>query len=196
MAFSRRGAQEALEALAATGSSLRPLFLAHLAISSKFNPIYARSAPPGNGLRYLCEICAGGGQGSALTNTIFPTAINGALNSTERDHCVEMRAQQDGISIFGEPAEVFGPGKALETILAKLAKAGLEPNKKKFQVLGTTGDACAEKPEEFDETFVVTDPVASARVGATEAEATATAAAAAAASPERRSCRRDHSRGE
>ena len=64
-----------------------------------------------------------------------------------RDHCVEVRAQQDDISIFGDPPEIFGPGKALETILMKLGKAGLEPNKKKFQVFGTTGDACADKPE-------------------------------------------------
>ena len=58
-----------------------------------------------------------------------------------------MRAQQDDISIFGDPAEIFGPGKALGTILAKLGMAGLEPNKKKFQVFGTTEDACADKPE-------------------------------------------------
>ena len=55
--------------------------------------------------------------------------INDALKSTERDHDVEVRAQQDDISIFGAPAEIFGPGKALETILEKLGKVGLEPNK-------------------------------------------------------------------
>ena len=48
---------------------------------------------------------------------------------------------------FGHPAEFFGPGKAFETTLAKLGKAGLEPNKKKFQVFWTTDDACADKPE-------------------------------------------------
>ena len=48
-----RKAQEALETLAATGPSPRPLILAHHAISSQFNPIYVRSASPGNGLRYL-----------------------------------------------------------------------------------------------------------------------------------------------
>ena len=61
--------------------------------------------------------------------------INDALKSTERDHNIEVRAQQDDISMFGDPAGVFGPGTALETILARLGKAGLEPNKKKFQVL-------------------------------------------------------------
>ena len=60
--------------------------------------------------------------------TIFPTAMNDALKS-ERGQCVEVRAQHDGISIFGDPAEIFGPGKAPETILAKLGKAGLDPNK-------------------------------------------------------------------
>ena len=45
------------------------------------------------------------------------------------------------MSIFGDPAEIFSPGKALEKALAKLGKAGLEPNKKKFQVFGTTAGA-------------------------------------------------------
>ena len=69
-----------------------------------------------------------------------------------------MRAQQDDISIFGDPVEIFGPGKALETTLAELGKAGLEPNKKKPQVFWTTVDACADKPEWLYETFVVRDP--------------------------------------
>ena len=42
--FNRRKAQEALETLAATDPSLRPLILAHHAISSQFNPVYVRSA--------------------------------------------------------------------------------------------------------------------------------------------------------
>ena len=37
--FNRREAQKALEALATTGPSHRPLVLAHHAISSQFNPI-------------------------------------------------------------------------------------------------------------------------------------------------------------
>ena len=42
--FNRREAQEALESLAATDPSPRPLVLAHHAISSQFNPKYVRSA--------------------------------------------------------------------------------------------------------------------------------------------------------
>ena len=95
--------------------------------------------------------------------------INDALKSTERDHRVEVRAQQDGISILADPAEIFGPGKAFETILVELGKADLEPNKKKFQVFGTTDDACADKPKWLDETFVITDPDAETRVEAAEA---------------------------
>ena len=86
--FNRREAQEALETLAATDPPLRPLVLAHHAISSQFNPIYLRSASSGNGLRHLYESCAGGGQGNALTSIIFPTTINDALKSTERDQNV------------------------------------------------------------------------------------------------------------
>ena len=86
--LNRRGAQGAFENLATTGPSPRPLDLSHNAISSQFNPIYVRLASSGNGLRYLYESYAGGGQGNALTNIILPTAINGALESTERDHNV------------------------------------------------------------------------------------------------------------
>ena len=110
--------------------------------------------------------------------------INDALKSTERDHDVEVRAQQDDISVFGDPAEIFGPGKALETILEKLGKVGLEPNKKKSQVFGTTEDACTDKPEWLDETFVIEDPVVRAHVEVAEAEAAAAAATAAAAPPD------------
>lgn len=144
--FNRRKAQEALEALAATDPSLRSLATAHHAISSQFNPIYVRSPGAANGLRFLCESRVGGGQGNALTNIIFPTVINDALKSTETDHGVEARAQQDDISLFGDPKDIFGPGKALETLLEKLSEVGLEPNKKKFQVYGTTADACADRP--------------------------------------------------
>ena len=118
------------------------------------------------------------------SRVIFPAAINDALKSTERDHNVEVWAQQDDKNIFGDPAEIFGPGKALETILAKLGKAGLELNKKKFQVFGTTEGDCADKPEWLDETIVVRDTAARARVEVAEAEAAVAAAAAASASPE------------
>ena len=99
-----------------------------------------------------------------------------------------MRAQQDHISIFGDPAEIFGPGEALETTLVKLRKAGFEPNRKKFKVFGTMDGACADKPGWLDKTPVVTDPVARARVEAAKAEAAA-AAAAAAASPKNAAAR-------
>ena len=54
--------------------------------------------------------------------TIFPTVINDAPKSTERNNGVEVRAQQGDKSIFGDPAGVFGPGQALETTQAKLGK--------------------------------------------------------------------------
>ena len=86
--FNRWGAQGALETLAATDPSLRPLVLATHAISTQFNPNYVRPESSGNGQRYLCESRAGGGQGNALTDIISPTAISGSLKSTERDHDV------------------------------------------------------------------------------------------------------------
>ena len=41
-------------------------------------------------------------------------------------------------------AVFFVPVKAPKTILVKLGKTGLELNKKKFHVFGTTDDACAD----------------------------------------------------
>ena len=73
---------------------------------------------------------------------------------------------------------IFGPGKALEKIIAKLDDLGLEVNVKKFQVFGTTPDACDNMPEFLKRPFVITDPVEAARVA--EAEAAAEEAKAAA----------------
>ena len=58
--FNCREAQESLGTLAAIDPSLRPLVLAHHAISSQFNPIYVRPASSGHGFRFLCESFAGG----------------------------------------------------------------------------------------------------------------------------------------
>ena len=46
-----------------------------------------------------------------------------------------MRAQEGNIGIFGDPAGVFGPGKAPEITLAIIGKSGAEPNKKSFRCL-------------------------------------------------------------
>ena len=175
-AFNRRKAQEALETAAAADPRLRPLVFAHHAISSQYNPIYVRSSRTNGGLRFLCESRAGGGQGNALTNIIFPMVIDSALKTTEAEFGIEVRAQQDDISLFGDPDKIFGAGKALESILEKLSEVGLEPNKKKFQTFGTSANALVNKPDWLDAPFEITDPGDAARVA--EAEAAASEAAA------------------
>ena len=74
--------------------------------------------------------------------------INQSLKSIESEHeDTEARAIQDDINLLAHPDEAFGPDKALEKLIAKLRACGLEVNPKKFQVFGTTPDACANKPE-------------------------------------------------
>jgi hypothetical protein len=102
--------------------------------------------------------------------------IDSALKTTEAEFGIEVRAQQDDISLFGDPDKIFGAGKALESILEKLSEVGLEPNKKKFQTFGTSANALVNKPDWLDAPFEITDPGDAARVA--EAEAAASEAAA------------------
>ena len=99
--------------------------------------------------------------------------------SIERDHAVEVRAQQEEKEHFNDPSGVFDPRKALDTALAKPGRAGLGPKPKKFRVFGTTNSACTGEPKWLDETAVVIKPVERARVGVVEAEKAAAVAAAA-----------------
>ena len=157
--------------------------LAHHSISSQNNPIYVRSSQTEAGLKYLCESSAGGGQGNPLTNIIFPVVIDKALKAAESNN-VEPRAQQDDIHLWGDPDEIFGEDGTLARLLADLKAVGLDPNLTKFQLLGTTPDACANKPAWLTETFIITDPLEAARVAEAEAAAKDAAAAAKAAPPE------------
>ena len=58
-----------------------------------------------------------------------------------------MRAIQDDITMVGPPHIIFGTDGALEALLDGLAEVGLEPQRTKFQALGTTEEALADKPE-------------------------------------------------
>ena len=74
---------------------------------------------------------------------------------------------------------------ALRTFTAELNELGLKVNFKKFQVFGTTPDACDNKPDFPKQPFVITEPAEAA--GVAEAEAAAQEARAAAkATPSKR----------
>jgi hypothetical protein len=91
---------------------------------------------------------AGGGQGNALTGPAFVATIDSALKGIEAKFGVEIRgAIQDDMTIIGDADKVFGPNGALESLLALLEKAGLKPNRSKFQCLGSADGALKDAPE-------------------------------------------------
>jgi hypothetical protein len=45
------------------------------------------------------------------------------------------------MTMMGDVEQIFGPVKALESLLELLAKVNLSPNRVKFQCIGTTDDA-------------------------------------------------------
>ena len=157
--------------------------LAHHPISSQKNPIYVRSSQTETGLKYLCETSAGGGQGNALTSITFPVVIDKALKAAEPNG-VESRVQQDDIHLWGGPGEISGTDGTLATPLADLKGVGLDPDVAKFQDLGTTPGACANKIAWLKETLIITDPIEASQVAEAEAAAKEATAAAKAAPPE------------
>ena len=77
------------------------------------------------------------------------------------------RPQRDAALFLRQCLLATGQFVVVKPVLA-LGKVGLEPNTKKFQVFGTTEDACTDKPEWLDETFVIEDPAEGARVEVAE----------------------------
>ena len=53
--------------------------------------------------------------------------INSALKGIEALVSTEILAIRDDMTLMGDPVDIFGPGKAMESSLALLAKADLEP---------------------------------------------------------------------
>jgi hypothetical protein len=100
-----------------------------------------------NGWSYLCESAAGGGQGNPLTGIAFVATIDAPLKGIEEKFNVKIRAIQNDMTMMGDPEQIFGPGKALESLLELLAKVNLSPNRVKFQCIGTTDDALDNVPD-------------------------------------------------
>ena len=90
----------------------------------------------------------GGGQGSTLTGPAFVLTADPALKLTEsKSEGVNVRAVQDDVTMAGPPHVISGTDGALGALLDGLAEIGLKPQRTKFEALGTTKEALADKPE-------------------------------------------------
>jgi hypothetical protein len=144
--FDREASIEALSSFADADGGLRSLLRAWHALTFQKNPIFVREIDAANGWSYLCESAAGGGQSNPLTGIAFVATIDAPLKGIEAKFNVEIRAIQDGMTMMGDPEQIFGPGKALESLLELLAKVNHSPNRVKFQCIGTTDDALDNAP--------------------------------------------------
>jgi hypothetical protein len=106
-----------------------------------------RDTDAANGRTFLCEGAAGGGQGNPLTGIAFVATIDAPLKGIEAKFKVEIRAILDDMVVMGDPEQIFGPGRALESLLKLLAKVNLSPNSAKFQCTGTTDGALDNAPD-------------------------------------------------
>jgi hypothetical protein len=81
-----------------------------------------RDIDSAHGWSFLCKTAAGGGQGNPLTGTAFVATIDAPLKGIEAKFKVEIHAIQDNMTMMGDPEQIFGPGKALESLPELLAK--------------------------------------------------------------------------
>ena len=75
------------------------------------NPIYIRDPSETNGLRFLCDSAAGGGQGNALTGPAFVMVIDEAMKSTEEKFGITIRAIQVDMALLGDAKVIFGTNR-------------------------------------------------------------------------------------
>ena len=73
---------------------------------------------------------------------------------------------------MGRPGRNLRGRRSPRKPLADLKAVGLDPYLTKFQVLGKSPDACANKPAWLKETLITTDPIEAARVAGAEANRT------------------------
>jgi hypothetical protein len=105
-----------------------------------------RDIDAASGWSFLCESAAGGGQGNPLTGIAFVATIDAPLKGIEAKFKEKIRDIQDSMTMMGDPEQIFGPGRALESLLKLLAKVNLSPNRAKFQCIGTTDDTLDNAP--------------------------------------------------
>jgi hypothetical protein len=72
--------------------------------------------------------------------------IDAPLKGIEVKFKVEIHAIQDDMTMIGDPERIFGPGKALESLLELLAKMNLSPSRVNSQCIGTADGALDNAP--------------------------------------------------
>jgi hypothetical protein len=158
--FSRLALRDILSTRVAAGEpDLSPLLLGLQSTLGIHPAIYARSTRTPTGFRHLCDSCRGGGQGNALTGAAFTLAIDPTLKNTEIQFpTVTVKADQDDITMFGPPEDIFtdaaGTAHALEYMLSGLASISCVIQESKCQVLGTSPDCYTLMPTNMKRPFV------------------------------------------
>jgi hypothetical protein len=117
----------------------------------------------------LCYSEKGGEQGNALTGQFYVINQDPALKAVQlKFPNVDIKAIQDDITLCGDPKDIFDEKDsggvvirlgALSQLIVELEKRGLTVNRNKCAVLGTTPDACMDKPAWLKEptSFTSTD---------------------------------------
>jgi len=93
--------------------------------------IFIRTAQCAEGIRPLCTSQRGGAQGNATTNSIYPAAMSQSLKNIELTTNVIVRAIQDDATMAGDPQDIFGPGKARDSLNASFEACGNETHPQK-----------------------------------------------------------------
>ena len=117
-----------------------------------------RSSQSKSGFSHICNSERGGGQGNALTGLIFVLTIDRALKDTEAHFPgIKVKAIHDDITLIGPPEIIFGEDNSMEFLEKRLKLQGLTVNRGKCAVLGTTPDACKDKPDWLTEPTTIMD---------------------------------------
>jgi hypothetical protein len=125
----REASIEALSSFAGVDGGLRSLSRAWHAITFQKNPVFVRDINAANGWSFLCESAAVGGRGNPLTGIAFVATIDAPLKGIEAKFKVEIRAIQDDITMMSDPEQIFGPGKAMKSLLELLVKVNLSSSR-------------------------------------------------------------------
>ena len=70
---------------------------------------------------------------------------------------VKVKAIHDDITLIGPPEMIFGEDKSMMFLEKRLKLKGLTVNRGKCAVLGTTPDACKDKPDWLTEPTTIMD---------------------------------------
>ena len=100
--------------------------------------VYHRTTTNGTGLKPLCKSSRGSGQGNPKTNIIYPLTQVESFRLVEELYHVTVRSIQDDLTLAGRAEVIYGKGKALEFLRAKMLEMGNVFHPTKKRAFGTT----------------------------------------------------------